>query len=298
MSREPGYATMVSFIRGVAFVLFAACVLSGNAFAQGGDVVPRELALALLRAQGEGVRLLVGNTPDRFPFELAPANAKLLGSAQRDRVSMVVYVSKLDAPAARIAWEDQMQTAGWTRPRSYSQGPTNGLISSESPSALPSFCSKGMLATLTSSVRYEGGSTLLVTYTEPTMQSLCSVTAAPADAQFTVAPDTIPVPALLPPPDVTVVSYNGPSSVDSWEQLGRISGALSSAKLLEHYAVQMTKAGWSASAAAVSDGAATQTYRFKLPQTGFDVVATLVIMEHPFDNTNKNARITIHRRRP
>ena len=274
-------------------------LVPGRAAAQGTDTVPMELALALLRSPGDGLRLLVGKTPEHFPSQLTPASSKLLGSAQRDLSSTAVFISTLNPRDAMISWERGAAKAGWTRPPGYSPVQRNGLISSNTPLSIPVFCSNGIYASLTAHVRFDGGSTLLMQYSDPSVQSLCNATRneTAGNAQVVVTQDTMPVPGLLPPPGVSVVRSSNRETVDNWEQHAHLSGARTSTAVLQHYANQLTSAGFSAAAPAISEGTATQTFRRRLPGSGFDVVASIVILTNPFDTTSMNAQLMVFRRR-
>lgn len=263
--------------------------------AQSADSVPRELALALLRGPGGGVQLFVGATPERYPFELAPVSSRLLGAAQRDRQSTVVYVSTLEPETARRSWESQLTAAGWQRPRGYSPGPTAGFISSASPVVVPGFCNAGVFASLTANVRFSGGSTLIVSYTEPSMQSICSARSSPSP-QFSVTRDTIPLPALNPPQDLSVVGFGGATGIDFWEQQARVSGTTTVATILEHYARQLQAANWVPSDVARTDATAAQSFRKRLTD-GIELFASMVVQANPFDSTATMARVTVYRQR-
>ena len=271
----------------------------GRAVAQGTDTVPMELALALLRSPGDGLRLLVGKTPEQFPSQLTPASSKLLGSAQRDLSTTAVFISTLDPRDAMISWERGAARAGWTRPPGYAPVQRNGFISSNTPLGIPVFCSNGIYASLTAHVRFDGGSTLLMQYSDPSVQSLCSATRSEtaANPQVVVTQDTMPVPALLPPAGLSVVQYANRETVDNWEQHARISGAKTASGVLQHYANQLTSAGFTAAAPAMSEGTATQTFRRKLPDSGFDISVSIVVLANPFDTTSMNAQLSVFRRR-
>jgi hypothetical protein len=263
--------------------------------AQSADSVPRELALALLRGREEGMQLFVAKTPERFPLELAPLNARLLGALQRDRSTTVVYVSTLEPDAARRAWESQMRAAGWSTPPGYAPLPAGGFVSTTAPIAVPAFCGNGVFASLSPGIRFNGGSTLVLNYTDPTLQSMCTV--AQSHPQVAITRDTIPLPQLMPPRNVTVVGFTTGANVDFWEQRATITGAATSDSLLRHYSEQFTKAGWTAGPVATTGQTSAQTFRTKLAGNGAEVAVSLVVQTNPFDSTTSVARLAVHRRR-
>jgi hypothetical protein len=283
-------------VRCHAVVAISLLALSG-AGAQGTDSVPRELALALLRVPGDGLRLLVGTTPERFPAAVTPRDSKLLGAAQRELSTTVVFISRQSPQDAMIAWENQLLSAGWIRPQGYAPLQRNGLLSSATPLSVPVLCSGGVYASLNASLRYDGGSTLLVQYSDSTVQSLCTRTSLHAsDAQVVTVQDTMPLPALAPPANVTVVQYSNRAAVDQWEQHARVSGSLSAEVILRHYGSQLVKAGFAPSALAAVEGTATQSFRRKL-DSGFDIFASIIVLSNPFDTTSMTVQLTVYRRR-
>jgi hypothetical protein len=277
----------------------ALCFLAMNdAVAQATDSVPRELALALLRVPGDGLRLFVGATPAQYPTAVTPRDSKLLGAAQRELSTTVVFISKHNPRDAMMSWENQLLKAGWTRPLGYSPLQRNGLLSSATPVTVPVFCSGGVYASLNASQRYDGGSTLLIQYSDSTVQSLCARARAlpAADAQFVTVQDTMPLPALSPPANVTVVQYSNRTAVDHWEQHARVSGTTSAEAVIRHYASQLVSAGFAPGPLATVEATATQSFRRRL-DPGFDIFASIIVLANPFDATSMNVQLSVFRRR-
>jgi hypothetical protein len=267
--------------------------------AQSADSVPRELAVALLREPGGGVRLIVGTTPERFPLALTPADSKVLGALQRELTTTVVFVSKSPLVKSQRDWERQLESAGWTRPPGYTAVATNGLVSSELTASFPVFCSSGRFASLDGTTRYDGGSTLLVQYSEPTAQSLCATSRSvdTHDTQIVVTRDSMPLPALMPPVGAVVVALPVRTTVDKWEQQASLSGTLSHKSVLEHYVQQLVKSGFAAGAPANLDATSLQTFRRTMPDSGFQLFASILVTANPFDTTEMTVQLTVFRRR-
>ncbi|HEU4629763.1 MAG TPA: hypothetical protein VFS08_08445 [Gemmatimonadaceae bacterium] len=284
----------------VAALLLAVATTPAAAQASG-DVVPRELAVALLgggpSSGGSGaVQLRVGEAAPGLPATALPHDGLLLGSASYPGRSetVVVLVRRPDEVLAAV--EQRLTTAGWTRPPERRDGPfgdqRRGFVSTPVGGQAPGFChEKNHLVPRVE--RWSGGRTLLRLHlTRIREYSPCSPPSAMARA-FTEADSISPI--LEPPSGSRVQGMSSGGGGDHRQMQADITTALDVAQLLAHYGAQMAEQGWAKVAEAARPAVGTQLWR-RLDAEGQLWFATLTVVDQP-NGTGRDASLLLHRDR-
>ena len=263
-----------------------------NSSAAGPEMIPRELAEALLRPYvgfsfGGGGDFVVGKVPPILePYLYMPANAHVIGGIQTQSTTIAVFTVPMPMDQVRTVYAREEAKLGWTQPPSFDamRGwgfmPAPGTTSSgdgyeychigQSLRIVPSY-SNGGVTQVTATVQNFGG-------------SRCGL------QQQNIGGRPVP-----PPGAPTVFNPDGSQmNAQACQQFGgfgalssatseRLQTSLSSAQLLDYFARQLSDSGWKGTAA---EPGARRTWT--RPDTG-GLTRELTITALPATNANQNA---------
>ena len=222
---------------------------------QPSDVVPRELAVALLDPSGMSPAtpdLVVGALPRSFPTDALPRNGiRILGGAERYGGAAVVahLPEHPDSAAARMA--AHLQRAGWRR--ADADGGLGGGFVPRPVTRPARFCRANAILTYTARAHAPTGSLVHVTVGYPDTRYVCSEEAQRARGRR--GRDYSFLPTLEAPADARFITASwGPSNRDSQEAFVRLETARGATPTASHYAELMRRAGWQVSAPTVAEG--------------------------------------------
>lgn len=221
--------------------------------AAGADMVPRELAEAILRqASGgsmmTGAQLFVGQLPGGFTAPLDVREGSIVGGFTMHGQSTVLVATTASPDAAIATVAGQLQTAGWKA----GPLPPVGKGFQEAASASPHvFCSGNYTVTVRAFARAAGGTDLVVAQ-GPGASQACdssmttSVTrATPAEMPTLVnPPGTGPMSSCFPSNRGTQVAFVGIGGMGSYGTGTTLRTSLPPDSVLMHYARQLEDSGW------------------------------------------------------
>ena len=213
--------------------------------------IPTALASALIDDRMSPMRsppsFTVGALPPGYPASLVPRGpVSIVGGMTTSDGAVAVFADSTRRLAA--VFEELFGQAGYVRPPAT---PASGFSSAYGPYS--SFCGDSG----TVSVEPLAGSlrTFARVAFRPSRGRPC------AGYQPTRSPTQLALPALAPPTGVHVSRSGGGSGDDGVESNAEMTGTnLVPAIIVAHYASQLTTAGWTAEAPAVSDRVAAQYF--------------------------------------
>lgn len=234
-------------MRAATIILLCASATATDLVAQEqtADVVPRELAVALLDRYGMSstqTEIVVGRVPKSFPADALPrGEIRILGGAEREGGASVIaeLPEPPDGAAARVA--AQLARAGWRR-LDEERASMGGFVPS-STTRPTVYCRANGVLTYTARARQgRAGSLLHASASYPERYSQCTMEAERA-RRF---PESRPsLPTLESPPDVRFLGAGyGGGGGNSREAFIRIETSLDGAALGAHYVEQLQRAGW------------------------------------------------------
>lgn len=268
------------------------------------DVVPRDLAVALLGGDGVSgrsgaVQLRVGEAAPRLPASVLPDDGLLLGSATYpDRsTTVVVLVQRPDDALAAV--EQRLTAAGWTLPPAWPRADAldreeRGFVSApRERNRPPGFC-HGSEHLVPSVERWSGGRTLLRLHLSHAAEySLCNPRDETHVRMLTAADSVVPILAVPSGTEVRMRSSGGGG--DTRDVRVALRTALTVPELLEHFGAQMVAQRWTKAAEAAQPAVGTQLWR-RLDGGGRLWFATLTVVDRP-DGTGRDAALLMTRDR-
>ncbi len=225
----------------------------------------RELALLLLAPRhgdtppGEQPRLLVGQIPPDFPFELPlPEGSRVVGSFVYGQPTIVVETTTSSADAVLRFYRDHLPALGWHE-EDHMLGRQGGFIST--------FMANRSFARFT---REESPSTLhLMAFLGPQDEVVAHISLhddpRPArQPRRRSHPDLWDIlPPIEPPPGASQTGGGGSASDDRVESNAYLETDLDLTALAAHYTQQLKQAGWELRDEAVSGPLAWSTWTFQ-----------------------------------
>lgn len=235
--------------------------------------VPMDLVVALLGGRGEGTRIMVGSLPPEMSMRIPLANAtRVVGSLATGSNGTVVVEVPGDARSALDGYTAHLQEQGWTRP------PTNleerGGFQGTEAFRQNTWCGEGYWVGATST-SFDSRTYLRITYSTRQGWNVCDPP-DPGDMRRRALPSGLRLPSLEPPPRARVQGGGGGMSSNSVESEVTVHASLPLDLLFEHYARQLTAAGWIPDGQATGDGVAIGRWRVQ-DESGSPVVGTLGI---------------------
>lgn len=219
------------------------------------SAVPVPLVSALITAARGGAdgsaTYYVGALPPGWPeTAAAPASASVVGG-MADRGTLIAV---FDSPEPRVvsAFDSLFESRGWRRPKF----PTNESGFQSSTTDAGFLCRDSATVSTNSAPSPRGHHYIQVRFTPRTSGSWCSST-----QKKTVIPGTLELPRLLAPKGSYSLGGGGHGGQD--EQLASAvieRTTLTPRELLEHYASQLTAAGWTALPIASTERSAVQPF--------------------------------------
>jgi len=260
-----------------AVTLAAACVsataaAAQNAPAAGPEMIPRELAEALLRPYvgfsfNGGGDFVVGKVPPLLaPYLYVPPDAHVIGGIQTQTTTIAVFTVPIPLEQVRLLYAREEPKLGWTQPpafdamRGWGFMPAPGTSSSgdgyeychigQSLRILPSY-STGGSTQITATVQNFGGSRCGLQ-----QPNIGGRPVPPPGAPTVFNPDGSQMNAQV------CLQFAGIGSISSTTS-ERLQSPLSPAQLLDHFARQLADSGWKG---ATSEPGARRTWT--RPDTG------------------------------
>jgi hypothetical protein len=209
----------------------------------------RDLALALLefsRGGGRQATVSVGPTDPRFPANLIPSGATVLGSSGTVTILLVAG----SADAALAAYRTHLELTGWRRAVEHE---TREGFMSTPPEGFPrAFCRDSSIVFGVARPRTRDTTLLQVTYYLPYRGSPCDPRVQHPERRPALLDSEMPT--LLPPPG-SRTSGSGMSGGQSDEDAHKIAYArmqspLTAREVVAHYADQLRRMGWTVTPAA------------------------------------------------
>lgn len=225
------------------------------------DSVPRDLVVALLGSGVRPVSLRVGAPAEGLPDGLF-RDGRVLGSANVGNTATTVVVMPLSVRVVLDTIDARLAAAGWTPPR-----PPPGLRGARgfvpAQTTLGGYgpgqaCRNG--EHISSLIRAQSPNETLVVLSRQRNLSpygpCADSVAAPRNPM-----EDVPVPLLSGPADAELQSQGTSGGSDSWESRARLLGGAPSPRMLEHFAAQLQRQGWTVTDSATSRDLATQIFR-------------------------------------
>ena len=213
------------------------------------DSLPADVVAAIYVAgPPEWLRLRVGALPPEIPPSIVPEGAEVLGSGVVNGQMITALLVRDSPEGARIAIEDRLLAAGWTRPSSPVQFyAPRGFVSSGERIHVQQqgLCGTSALLTHTVSPWPDGRALLRVTIVPTgTGYSVCNPVAGGPPGRPMGMPNDSIMPELQPPPGVPVQPRGSSGGNASWTSRAVVQQPAATADLLRHYAAQLRTAGW------------------------------------------------------
>jgi hypothetical protein len=223
---------------------------------QTSDVIPRELAVALLDRYGmshKPIDIVVGRLPRSFPTDALPRDGiTILGGVEADGAATVVAEASERAEGAVARVVAQLGQAGW-RPAE-EEGRTGGGFVPSVMDRPRVFCRANTVLVYTARDRQGAtGSRLHLTASHPVGYSQCTRDADPARGRPPRF-DSPLLPSLEAPPGARMLgSGQGSAGPGSREAHTRLETSQSASAVAAHYADLLRRAGWTVSAPAQAE---------------------------------------------
>ena len=226
------------------------------------DVIPRELAVALLDRYGmspEDLDIVVGRLPRSFPMDaILRGNITILGGLDGDRNATVVadVPEPPDSALARIA--SHLERAGWRR--AAADMGMGGFV--PSATARPaSYCRANAILTFVARERQgTAGSRVRLWVAYPPPEAYSSCNRNPDQTRGRFRGELPSLPDLEAPAGTRMLGAgHGGGGPGSREANARLETLQSPAAIGEHYAEQLRRAGWTVGPA--TRGEETVLYR-------------------------------------
>jgi hypothetical protein len=207
------------------------------------DTIPTSLAIALtgpyMQLFEELPHFVVGRAPEGWPAALeAPAPAALAGGVTFGPMRTAVFQYPATVEPAS-AYREVLTRAGYTRGRN-PMTPQGGFTSQE-PFGYATYCGKDGVVTVTDADSMAMKRTILVTFVAPPARS-----PACGELSMTTGRPEFPVtiPPLVAPPGVSAQARGMSRSGGEFTTSVRLDTTLAVPALLDHYARQLSRAGW------------------------------------------------------
>lgn len=236
--------------------------------------VPMDLVVALLDGERRGTNVFVGAVPAEaeVPIPLGEVE-RVVGGLVRGSGGTVVVEVAGDGPKALANYFEHLQTRGWARPSS--RPSERGGFQTTSRYAQNVWCGEGYWIQ-GSSMNFDARIYLRISYTkrEPG-RSLCDPPEASAPSRLDAYGD-LAFPPLEPPVVAIVQSGGGGGSSHGIRMEATIESDLGIEVIFEHYARQLTAAGWVPRGQAIGEGLAVGRWEARGAE-GDPVVGTMSV---------------------
>ena len=246
--------------------------------------VPIELAIALLGGQSGGTQIFVGELPPELEawFPLGQLE-RVVGGLVRGSGGTVVVEVLGTAPAALSTYRSYLQEQGWQRP-TIPQDQDGGFLST-SRFSWDMWCGE-RYSIRSSSLGFGSGTYLRIRYA-----ILEGARTACNAAEFETFDRRDPFgglrfPSLEPPPDAVVTGRGGGGSSDNRDTEATLESNLPSELIFEHYARQLTAAGWVPEGRSIAEGLSIGRWRTQ-DNEGRRVVGVLAVWALSAPNSYK-----------
>lgn len=218
---------------------------AGSLLAQQGEpaMIPTSLAIALsgpyVQLFEELPHFVVGRAPEGWPAALvAPAPATLVGGVTFGPMRTVVFQYPATADPAN-EFRQVMTRAGYTRGRNPMTA--QGGFTSREPFDFATYCGKDGIVTVSDADSSAMKRAILVTFAAPPVTS-------PACGDRSMMPGhgdfPVKLPPLVAPPGVSAQPRGTSRSGDEFSTSVHLDTTLTAPALLDHYARQLSRAGW------------------------------------------------------
>jgi len=237
------------------------------------EMIPRELAEALLHWEPNSVGIVVGELAGNFPRAVNIADVRVLGSMGSARQSATVLVSETEtAQALTVRFAHQLQRAGFKAQVSEQ----HGGFGSRAP--MQRFESDDLAITAFAKTRAQGGSCLVVSVGPP----------APKEHRQFLAQQrgrlpVAPMPQLSDPPGTRNNGGSGGGSGSFAQISSELSPCISLQVAVSHYDQQLKQLGWISIGSDVNEVTAFYSYKFS-DVRGEQWCSTLTIAARRDDN--------------
>jgi hypothetical protein len=207
------------------------------------ETIPTSLAIALtgpyVRLFEELPHFVVGRAPEGWPAALeAPAPAALVGGVTFGPMRTAVFQYPATVEPAN-AYREVLARAGYTRGRN-PMTPQGGFTSRE-PFDYTTYCGKDGVVTVTDADSSAMKRSILVTFVTPPARS----PACGEPSMMTGRPEfPVTIPPLVAPPGVSAQARGMSRSGDEFTASVRLDTTLAAPAVLDHYARQLSRAGW------------------------------------------------------
>lgn len=241
---------------------------------------PMDLVVVLLSGQGRVSSLFVASMPPELEGALPlGADATVVGARVQGPSGTLVVQVPGDASQALTRYIDLVQSEGWERPRLPPD--ESGGFQRTDPFGVDVWCGDEYWIRATS-MSLESRSYLKIHYTDRNSGRDACVSALGRSGSRQSLFGSLRLPVLTPPPGAAITGGEGGSSPDRMSTEATIESDLSMEALFEHYAAQLTAAGWSVEGRAIGDGVSIGRWRFQ-DEDGESIVGTLGIWALPDD---------------
>jgi hypothetical protein len=251
--------------RAFALVL-AVSVISAEAGAQRGrqsDSLPRDLVNAILggSAGARSVDVHAGRVDESIPAALF-TDASILGIGTFTFMTMTVAYFPYPPQATLDTIHARLLAAGWLAPRT-EVTPTRGFIGATGAPDQQAYCHERDMLVPAVSVR--NLSRTLAVFTRQWVEGGVPYGCVGRAAQRASPLDDTPIPGLQPPPATSVTLGGVTTGTDTWVGRATISGRLTVAEAMKHYAGQFVAGGWEGSGEVIGEGVAAASFLFTSP---------------------------------
>lgn len=268
-----------------ARVIFLGCVSAAltelSAQQQTSDVIPRELAVALLDPTGMSPavpEIVVGGIPRSFPMDALPReNIRILGGADRYGSASVVarFPGHPDSAGARMA--THLRRAGWRL--ADADGGLRGGFVPRPVTPRTTYCRANAILTYTARAHPPQAGSLVhvsVGYTDKSYS--CSEQAQRARAMR--GRDYSLLPTLETPPDSRFLGGSwGPGDRDAQEAHVRLETSRSAASTGAHFAELLRRERWEVSAPTVAEGVVVYRVRGEKDNRRLNGALVILVVE-------------------
>ncbi|GMV06274.1 MAG: hypothetical protein AMXMBFR53_25500 [Gemmatimonadota bacterium] len=236
--------------------------------------VPMDLVMALLGGRGEGTRIMVGALPPEVQEAIPLGDVRrVVGSLSSPSGGTMVVEVTGSARQALDDYKAYLEAQGWRRPVPAADE-RGGFQTTEVFPGQSTLCGEGYFVH-PSSMSFDERTYLRVNFGRRERWNVCD----PPDTQAMRPADLfggLRFPSLEPPPRTTVQRGSGGGSSRSVDAEATLGSSLPLDVLFEHYARQLTAAGWVPEGRATGEGVAIGRWRVR-DEGEPDVVGTLTL---------------------
>jgi hypothetical protein len=269
-----------SFFFVAALLLFATQEL-GAAQVESGEV-PVDLVMALVGGEAQDSRLFLGRVPPEVEGKIPLGDAeRVVGGLAQSRGGTIVIQVGGDPSASLDTYAEHLEQQGWVTPAVSAQ--TRGGFQQTSQFNLNIWCGEGY------SVRVSGFALNAANYlrVQYTNRGLMPTVCDAQEARFRQRMDPyreVSFPTLEAPPAAVVRSGGGGGSSDGISLLATVETQLPAEVIFEHYAQQLTAAGWVPEGRSVAEEVSIGRWLVESAD-GLPLVGTLAVLKLAADGS-------------